>query len=88
MKKLFRYTEDFSYEDYSDSKKLRLMQFETVKETLCGYWIEYNSKRKFVLKGTGKRFAYESQNLALDSFIIRKQRQIIHNKRAIRIAKH
>lgn len=91
MKTLYKYIEDKSYEEFDQAKKLVLKTFLVTKETPCGYWVrEHGSygKNKFVLKGDGKRFAHETIELALKSFIARKKRQIWINKRMIAIAKH
>lgn len=92
MKNLYRYTEDFSFEEYENADELRLIEFKVEKETKCGFWIREHKnygKLKFVLSGdNGKRFAYETKEAALLSFIIRKERQILHNEIAVRLAKH
>lgn len=49
-----------------------LVERETAK---CVVLDEYGQKR-FVLKEARKRYAYPTKELALDSYIIRKQRQI------------
>lgn len=49
---------------------------------------KYRWGKKFVLKGEGKRYCHENKTWALDSFIKRKQRQILINKRIIKIAEN
>jgi len=88
MKQLFRYSDYIGCEFFEESEKLELEIFETVKETKCGFWIEIYKKRKFILKGDGKRFAHETKEMALNSFICRKKRQILINKSMIARAKH
>lgn len=56
--------------------QLELREYSVIKETKCGWWISYAFGKKWVAKGGGKRFAYHSISLALESFIIRKNRQI------------
>lgn len=74
--KLYRYSEDKSTEEF---ERLHLSEFQVIKETEKGYFIFYIKKR-FILKGgNGKRFAYETKELALKGFIKRKERQIYLN---------
>lgn len=81
---LCRYDSTYDSYDYGLEPvcKLHLHWYQIVKETPCGYWIELypGSKQKFVLKGNGKRFAYTSEQWALESFKIRKIRHIQHLK--------
>jgi hypothetical protein len=58
-----------------------LEEFVVVKQTPCGSWIQpYNAcpwmRPKFVLDSGKKRFAYPTKELAIDSYIIRKNKQI------------
>ena len=77
--KLYRYETDKSTEEFTGN--LELKEFLIEKETEKGYWITVNRKKKFILKGgNGKRFAYETKELALNGFIKRKERQIVLNK--------
>lgn len=79
MKELYRYDTDLSAEDFEPTPYLKV--YEVKKETEKGYWVFVYSIKKFVLKGgNGKRFAYESKELALNGFIKRKERQIEINK--------
>lgn len=52
--------------------RVELYEYEVVKETSCGYWII----DKWISKTWKKRFAYPSKLQALESFKIRKKRQI------------
>ena len=82
MKELYRYISDLSSEEFN--AEIQVISFEIKRETNKGYWIVFNRKEKFVLKGgNGKRFAYETKELALSSFIKRKERQIEINKTMI-----
>ena len=79
MKELYRYDTDLSTEDFEPTPCLTA--YKVKKETEKGYWIQNFSRKRFVLKGgNGKRFAYESKELALNGFIKRKERQIEINK--------
>lgn len=70
--KLYRYDRDFSNVEYGEP--IRLREFEVIKSTECGHWINVLGDKKFVLKGLGKRFAYETKYDALNSFILRSQK--------------
>lgn len=64
--------------------KITLTEFESVKETPCGYWIIRANlphwiqlpKKRWISKTSRKRFAYPTKQEALTSFIMRKKRQI------------
>lgn len=80
---------------FRDSIAIQLLQFKIIKYTKCGKWINHYGINKFVLNGARKRFAYETKELALQSFIMRKSRQCIIYKarlvdaeKAYEIAKH
>jgi len=65
--------EDF----HSDlGSKIELRWYIVLKETPKGFWIDFNFNKHFVLKGDGKRLAYETEKLALASLKRRKQLQI------------
>ena len=86
MPELYRYFNTSSYDDSPCYLNLQILS--VVKETEKGYWIVWDSKRKFILKGPGKRWAYETKELAMQSFTIRKNRQLMHAKRTIARAEH
>lgn len=74
MRKLYRYEyDDFTYQ-------LRVDEFNIIKETRCGVWIQKYSwsltHKKFVNMHATKRFAWETKEEALKSFIARKTRQV------------
>jgi hypothetical protein len=58
---------------------LSLHIYNIIKMTPKGKWIKYHNKkgRKFVLNNTRKKFACETTEEALNSFIARKQKQIM-----------
>ena len=80
--KLYRYHRNPNNEI---SCKIYLEEYQVIRETEKGYWIkEYFSKDTFVLKGAnGKRFAYSSPEIALDSFIRRTKSCIGHLERQL-----
>lgn len=65
---------------------LHLEEYEVIRETPKGYWIvPYvgwqagdRAKLRFVLKGSGKRYAYPDDESAWKSFQRRKQSQLQH----------
>lgn len=63
-----------------------LYRYEVLKKTEKGRWIklyDFSDEKKFVLDGHGKRFAYPTIDLAKESFVMRKNRQIKHGERYI-----
>jgi hypothetical protein len=77
----------FRYEDellFGSQMKISLIEFEMVRKTPKGarikrrYGIQLSSQERFVLDGPGKRYAYPTKEAALESFLIRKRRQIQH----------
>ena len=79
-KKLYRYDDIVFYE--GDIRVL-LSEYNITKRTDCGVWIsQFGSKPQFVLLQWSngckpkKCFAYPTKELARESFIARKERQI------------
>ena len=78
------------YRYYNQGIDVVLEKFKLLKETPAGYWIipEYQDPveplvmfkdtwyRKWISKTSRKRFAYPTKEEALDSFKMRKKRQI------------
>lgn len=56
--------------------RLECHEFEVIKETPCGFWIDWIFSKKWVSKTSRKRFAYPTKEQAKASFRIRKERQI------------
>ena len=69
---LYRYDSWYSV----DGVHLSLSEHEVDKETACGYWIGGEFNKRWVSKTSRKRWAYPTPEEALDSFRMRKQRQI------------
>lgn len=78
----------FRYVDPHDSDEGAepwLTSYTIFKKTPKGCWIvlsgsepsKYN--QKFILDGHGRRYAYSDRTEALESYIIRKQRQVQHS---------
>jgi len=76
-KYLYRYTCPNYSEEYNP--KLTLQKFPVLKITPCGFMIKnpgrYGNENKFILSGSGKRFAHETEVMALTYFIHRKKRE-------------
>lgn len=75
-------------ECFSSELKVDLAKFKVIKETPKGAWVEcppFDGKR-FVLNGSGKRLCHETIELALESFIARKQRAVLILKARLRDA--
>lgn len=72
--------------------KLKLIEFELIKETPKGYWISESIKihegfpkyfdKIFILKESRKRFAYPTKEDALNNYILRTKKHIklVENK--------
>ncbi len=69
-----------TYYRYDGYKYACCDSYSVVKRTLKGVWISlgWGSKDKFILNGARKRWAYPTKEEALESFRIRKRRQIMH----------
>lgn len=53
-----------------------MLEFDVVKETPRGVWLEMYGTKRFCLKNARKRYACPTQVEAKESFIARKKRQI------------
>lgn len=56
--------------------QLYAYEYPVLKVTQCGKWIRAEGERRFVLDASRKRFAHETLELALESFKVRRLRQI------------
>ena len=72
---------------------LVLKEYKVAKRTEKGCWIylwddaPQKGGWRFILDGKGRRFAYNNIEDAMDSFRIRKRKQIAHCERSIGLAK-
>ena len=71
-----------------------IQTYRIFKTTPCGYWFEKwagsyccANGLKFTRKGTGKRYAYPTVTLALESYRLRKQLHLCHAHRSLAMAK-
>lgn len=71
--KMYRYKE-VRYTNYI--LMLVKMEFEVIKETPKGYWIDNYGKKRFVLKESIKRYACLTPEEAFISYQARKRRQL------------
>jgi hypothetical protein len=73
------------YYRYDDYENARCSAYKVVKKTLHGVWISlgYGEKDKFILDHARRRWAYPTMKDALNSFRIRKERQIMHSNASI-----
>ena len=79
----YRYTERVE----EDGIHLHANKFKVIKKTKCGSWViqiyknpfsgEWieSGKRRFVLDGLGRRYCYDTLELAMNSFMKRKEYQ-------------
>jgi hypothetical protein len=75
-------THYFRYDGYEHAM---CYSYPVTRRTLKGVWIAlgYPEKQKFILNDARKCWAYPTKELALDSFKIRKHRQIMHSNASI-----
>jgi len=69
------------------SIKLKLKEYDLVKETPKGYWVGlYGKKYKFVLKDSKKKFAYLTKEEAMTNYIKRTESRIKILKEQLQMA--
>lgn len=66
--------------------KVRLITYEVLRTTPKGVWL-CDWRKRFVLRGSHKRFACPTIEEAKESFIARKQKQIVIHQAVVRRAK-
>lgn len=82
----YKYSDPYYWDERST--KPRLSTYNAVRETRCGYWLKLSyGHEKWVSKDSRVRFAYPTEEDALNSYVIKKQRQILHCNAAIQHAK-
>ena len=72
----------YRYHDtsYTSGPKVCLTPYRVIKKTPKGAWVDCGcDEQKFCLNGGGKRFAHETKELALESYVARKKRQHVIN---------
>ena len=86
MDLLYRIMERNYWDDEAHTQVvIALFKYQSVRRTPKGQWIvplgaaeDEGVREKFILNGRGKRFAYPTVELALQSYLIRKRRQVQH----------
>ena len=67
----------YRYEDSSSHQSsVHLRRPRVIRETPKGVWLDDYGVERFVLKNARKRWAYPTIELARESFLIRKRKQI------------
>lgn len=87
---LYRY-EDAFLDGHSSEPELVLHTFKVIKITPQGYWFYDDArsfKKRWVHNSSRKRYAYETRELALNSFIIRKRFHLMHLLRKFKAANY
>ena len=83
----YRYVDVYDYSSDEDEPHycVALRTFMVRRETPKGVWIAEADwmKPRFVLKSANKRYAYPTAELAMESFRIRKGRQLQHLERGL-----
>ena len=70
-----------NYYRYDGYKNACCYAFKVIRKTHCGVWIStgsYHQPERFILNDARRRWAYPTKEDALNSFRIRKERQIMH----------
>ena len=67
----------YRYNNYAYGYTADLHKIRVVKETSKGVWISVENRPKFILLSAHRKYAHLTKKEALESFIARKQRQII-----------
>lgn len=67
----------YRYDGYAtETGSPYLGKYPVVKTTAKGVWIDVWGKHRFVLLDARKRWAYPTKELALNSFLIRRTKQV------------
>lgn len=76
--KYYRYYD----KDYTEGRYISYTEYFVVRRTPKGVWISLGyENNKFVKDGARRRYAYPTKAEALESYRIRKRKQIAHNAR-------
>lgn len=63
-------------ESHHGERGIVVREYEVLRETPKGVWLDVDDGERFVLLGARKRYACPTMREAQDSFIARKRRQI------------
>ena len=61
---------------YEYHSQIMAQELMVIRVTPSGVWVNDYGRKRFVLNGAKKKFAHPTKELALASFIARKERQI------------
>lgn len=77
---LIRITDDWQETSLGPGLRMSVDRYRILRRTPKGCWIEANGRKaeRFVLDVAHRKFAYPTLELAMDSYRIRKRRQIQH----------
>lgn len=75
----YRYVDAPIYSGYEPDYWLE--KYPVTKRTPCGVWVDVWSVPKFCLNDARKRFAYPTVELAFESYVIRREKQLWYLKR-------
>jgi hypothetical protein len=79
----YRYFDKYSYENPEPT----IQELPVVKHTPQGVILNFYGEHKFVLNSARRRWAYPTKELALDSYIQRKRKQMRHGENTVAHAK-
>lgn len=86
----YRFKEEATYYEIPGARVV-LEEYEVVKKTKCGAWIRLRGyhfdRMHFVLDVGRKRFAYPTEALALESFLVRKRRHLEHLESKVEVVR-
>jgi len=59
-----------------DGSFLFYHECQVIRKTKCGVWVYYYGEEKLVIHSHKKKFAYPNKKAALESYYLRKERQV------------
>jgi len=96
---MYRYIDKPNDDDFTILSKVILVEYDVIRETRCGFWIEdkqvegmlgtmtfYRQHKKWVSKLARIKFAYPTKAEALNNFIKRKEKQVHIYKHRLALA--
>jgi len=87
MSKLKHYRFERDYSLMGDTKTIKLIEFEILRKTDCGFWIKSKyDKERFVLSDSRKRYAYPTKEEAFNNFRIRTSKSYSYSVANLRNA--
>lgn len=78
----------YRYTGASVNDDLTVEEYQILRETVCGYWIDLGyGEQMWIGRGGKKHFAYPTKREALISFLKRKIKHVYHAERSLSVAK-